>query len=831
MWSNITGAVGAALQQVQKIQNEIENQMDSAVGLEKKPSVSTEAVDAPLSLADVSTVTQVKDVIDSGIKIVDDDIQDKNLGLVTKDTELNHLQTSNDATATSPINDIDLKSDDSHNPSMSSFHRSLSKSTSFVETSVNSQFDQENRVAALYEQKIAMITQEHEDKLRFKLEEAQRESKLYFESILKQQEEVSQQEAKQQIEKEKYLWKQNVENIELTYKQMLQQLEVKYKAKIEQVLENAQFTAVQTKPELEDQDSYNLRIQYENIVTENAALSSSLECLKKENEMLKDTLQTTQQHVFNLSTSKEAESRTLQSRVATLEGIVKDLNVRLENDVGNLLQEKQQLIQAIQQQNEIIAQRERSLETSTQQYSYLQQECIEKEQTIKNLQAVNSAPSSQTKLEEELKKFQDLLKEKQTQLQEFELEGRNLAKKQSEMEQKVRKSKSEMKERDADILKLREHKESCMKTIENMQDVIRNKEAEVSNLQKTIVALQTVNQTASEKVTKLEAEIVSKNDELLNYKRSIENTWAENNEIRKHLNEKTNEINELKKQLGENTSKVFETESTRRDVEQREAILRATSKQYQENLLQQMQEKALIEERLKSEVQEMRLRWQEAVEAREHLTTEIAQVTQPLLKEIQSLQEQLRNKVNFYQENERQLMEKLCKLETLQEQFEHKKTLYEENYSEIKSQLLDSKKNIQQLEQESFLQKQEKEKLLAKVELSIKEKQEFEMVKIQEYLGRIQALQQEIQEMGSKHNSVVHLQLQQYDNMSKEKDAMITQLQRDLKQLRDLRNVDNPVNLQYDSPKKQINSGLDVQADFSSQLSLPSAGTDSNSKG
>jgi len=251
----------------------------------------------------------------------------------------------------------------------------------------------------------------------------------------------------------------------------------------------------------------------------------------------------------------------------------------------------------------------------------------------------------------------------------------------------------------------------------------------------------------------------------------------------------------------------METESSRRDIEQREAILRATSKQYQENLLQQMQEKAMIEEKLKNEIQEVRIRWQEAIEAREHLATEITQVSQPLIKEIQSLQEQLRNKVHFYQENERQLMEKLCKFETMQEQFEHRKTLYEENYAELKSQYMETKKILHQTEQDLYLLHQEKDKLLAKYEAILGEKRELEMSKAQEYNDQIQRHQQIMQELECRHNSLVQSQMEQYEIMSKEKDAMIIQLQNEIKQLQDLNNNinNNQVDNQsiFKTPKKK----------------------------
>ena len=83
----------------------------------------------------------------------------------------------------------------------------------------------------------------------------------------------------------------------------------------------------------------------------------------------------------------------------------------------------------------------------------------------------------------------------------------------------------------------------------------------------------------------------------------------------------------------------METESSRRDIEQREAVLRATSKQLQDSLQRQMGEASVREERLREEVGEMRKRWQEAITSRETLASELGSATAPLLRQISSMQE------------------------------------------------------------------------------------------------------------------------------------------------------------------------------------------------
>ena len=99
--------------------------------------------------------------------------------------------------------------------------------------------------------------------------------------------------------------------------------------------------------------------------------------------------------------------------------------------------------------------------------------------------------------------------------------------------------------------------------------------------------------------------------------------------------------------LGAN--KANETESFRRDLEQREAILRATNKQLQDSLQRQMNESSIREERMREELSETRRRWQEAISSREALASELGGAATPLLRQITALQETLRVKTDNWQ--------------------------------------------------------------------------------------------------------------------------------------------------------------------------------------
>ena len=150
--------------------------------------------------------------------------------------------------------------------------------------------------------------------------------------------------------------------------------------------------------------------------------------------------------------------------------------------------------------------------------------------------------------------------------------------------------------------------------------------------------MQAVSQASQDKLVKLDAELAAKEDELGAQRKALEGAWSEISELKKMISELKAEKDDLQNQIGAGANKVVATESTRRELEQREAILRATNKQLQDSLQRQMSEAVSREER-----------WQEAVSSRESLASEVSGATTPLLRQISSLQESLRVKSEGWQ--------------------------------------------------------------------------------------------------------------------------------------------------------------------------------------
>lgn len=342
---------------------------------------------------------------------------------------------------------------------------------------------------------------------------------------------------------------------------------------------------------------------------------------------------------------------------------------------------------------EVIAERERALETAMTKMHELNQQLESSQGQVQSLKRdvaeKNSRLeqlSSEGDLKPKLKKLQDLLAEKDEKLSAFEVEGQGLSKKQGEYEKLIRQLKKDLKEKGEEVAKLKESKEQFVKAIEEMQEVIRKNEAEISNAAKSMAAVAAVNQASNEKMMRLEAEINARSEELVSQRKALEVAWSESNEAKRVLVEVRAERDELKRQLGEGNSKFMETESSRRDVEQREAILKATSKQLQDSLQRQQSDFAAREERLREEANEMRKRWQEAISSRETLATELASSTAPLLRQISSLQDSIRTKTESWQAMEASLTERAFKAEKLAEAAEKKRIVSDEQLIALKEQ-------------------------------------------------------------------------------------------------------------------------------------------------
>ena len=251
------------------------------------------------------------------------------------------------------------------------------------------------------------------------------------------------------------------------------------------------------------------------------------------------------------------------------------------------------------------------------------------------------------------------------------------------MEKMIRKNKGEMREKDAEISKLKDGREQLVKTIEEMQEIIRRHDSDSTNTSKSISAMQAVSQASMERLAKLEAELSTKNEELTNQKRALDNAWSELADLKRANAEIRAERDSVIKSDGTKEGRILEQETLVRDLEQREAVLRATNKQLQDSLQRQMNDSTAREDRLREEISDARKRWQDAISNRESLASEVGQSTAPLLRQISALQESIKNKTEAWHGIESSLLERALRAESLSEASTYKMKAIEDKYSVV----------------------------------------------------------------------------------------------------------------------------------------------------
>jgi predicted nucleic acid-binding Zn-ribbon protein len=421
------------------------------------------------------------------------------------------------------------------------------------------------------------------------------------------------------------------------------------------------------------------------------------------------------------------------------------------------------------------------LEITQKKVLDLETNILSSETRYKELQNNNN---NDIELKKQYIKLQEVTKNDKEKLAAFEHEGQILAKKQSDMEKEIRKTKTIIKEKDIDIMKLKDSREQLMKAIEEMQELVRKNETEASNATKSLNAMQAVSHASTDKLAKLENELASKINEILSQRTALETAWSDNGELKRALAELKADRDDLRKQLGEGNSKVIETESSRRDVEQREAVLRATNKQLQDSLQRQMQEANTREERLQNETTEMRKRWHDAITSRDNLAAELGSATTPLLRQISTLQESLRIKGENWQSIEISLSERALRAESTAEIAQHKKLLAEDQLTGLKHQI--SILQLKLTDNETIIQANEGlPERLKKIELmSIEKANEFES-KLSLELAQKQNILTTLREIELRYKYDQQENIDNFDRNQKQHELRVSQLNSEIDNLRE----------------------------------------------
>lgn len=647
MWTNLTGVVGAAIQKVR----EIESQLDNAVGVEK-----------PVESNSVSPVTLLPESTDvSPTPSTDDSPNTDNQPVTTRETTNKKMKSKEKISPTSSATNSNIDSEivSSKAKVQDSLATYPNEPQSDVEIKRGSTFpadphasnDQAKQIEDLQTQ-LNRLTESHSNEvsnLINKHEEAVRTMKIQHETEIQ------------------------------TYIQLQTNLQEQIKGlqSDKEVLQSQLRTCLESDTK---NSEFDRAVTQDNSV--DAKYTNRIEELQLQLQEQAHLVSLREQEVLNL----ELQLREQSQLVSQHKNSTEDTRSQLDN-VLHTLQVRESSLESLQSQLAT------SLTDQQRIQTLLEEVTAEKQQLETALKSSNNASTVGGNSSNNLQQLQE-------QLSAYQAEGQKLAKKQSEMEKSVRQSKQQLREKEVEMSKLKESREQLVKVLEQTQDALKKQEAETDKAQKALQAMQAVSAASTDRLTRLEQDLQTSYDEQLATRKALEHAWSELSEAKRAQQEQRGECDDLRKQLGEGASRVLNTESMRREVEQREAVLRATSQQLQDQLQRSMSDAAAREDRLREELSELRRRWQEAVSSREHLASELAAASAPLLRQIAALQEQLRVKTEQWTQVETTLVERAMKSETASEQFEHRRTLLEEQLQSLRLSLAQTESRLSDTQQQ-----------------------------------------------------------------------------------------------------------------------------------
>ena len=705
MWghfANVKDAFGNAVNKVKEIANELENQMDEAVGAEGNYGDDID-IDGGYSVAVPAVTTPLYD--DSTIK--NDKVEIGNSSAIQ-------------SSSSSKSNSSNLNNKKAFSSSPSSSSSSLLSSSD----NLRNLKEMSDRIIELENEnaKLTTTSRHNMNELeKLKSSSFQETEKLrsdlnkYEENELRQQEVILKLETS--LSNEKQNANDKIKELEMTksdrdsLKQELQNLSESLKAiKLEQ----------QQREKGSNKGKGKVKGKGGKDITPEPSPGPDPELIRLKGEV--------EQLQKELSGTKILQDERLQE-IKSLNVNILELKAEVNNKTNSMtkLQESKEEIQSnlttAQRESASLRQKVNDLETTVRDAERRIGE-KEGELSVKDdmLRDAQTGAADRTELAKKLVRYKEQLEDKQKLVAGIEAEAQVLAKKQSDMEKAVRKAKAEGKEKDKEIEKLKERVSQMTQTVSELQGVIRSNESKASDTSKSLSAMQAVSQASTEKMGKLEAEVKSKSDELSSQKKALESAWAEVSELKRTSVELRVERDDLLNRIGEGTSKAQETENSRRDGEQREAVLVATNKQLEESLRRQMSDASTREERLRDEVYDIRRKWQDAVAARESLASELSEATTPLLRQVATLQDTLRVRTEGWQQMESSLSERAIRSETslnkMNEELSKAQRSEEKNVRELQKlneELQSLRTNATTLEKEKAASNEREEKVTAQL--------------------------------------------------------------------------------------------------------------------
>lgn len=280
-----------------------------------------------------------------------------------------------------------------------------------------------------------------------------------------------------------------------------------------------------------------------------------------------------------------------------------------------------------------------------------------------------------------------LLKDKDSQIEAVLSEGRILAEKQSKMEIAMRSLRKNLKDSQAEVEKLKMSHEEEIQNVKALKEKLDKVVlSEKDNVEKVINL-----KIANERLLK---ELKSKENEVSELETKFQEIFNRNKILETEISQLREEHFSVTRSISETERKLQERENCVKGREERESILLNSVQDLRLQIEQQQQKSSAREADLLKEIAEIRHKFELSEKRNEELVASIPDATKPLLRQIESLQAQLRTRGENWESLESMLREEIRNTETRARSLENQKKDTELSLIQLRSELSSLKNEL-----------------------------------------------------------------------------------------------------------------------------------------
>ncbi|KAF1318625.1 Transcription factor tmf, tata element modulatory factor, partial [Globisporangium splendens] len=323
----------------------------------------------------------------------------------------------------------------------------------------------------------------------------------------------------------------------------------------------------------------------------------------------------------------------------------------------------------------------------------------------------------------DLQAMQNALSDKDEKLKALLEEGQALSIKQAQFEQRVRQLRKEKNEEEEMRLKIESQYEAITAQFQDQSAKLKGVEEENKKYAQQLRQLQAAVDTVTAQLTKSESTVAT-------YEKQMEQLKSEVEQLSQSNNDRQQELDALRDANHSNEA----LSSEKAELEQTIHFLHQSLRDLEEESIRR-------EEMARSEIADLKKKWQDAVSRVDMMGQSVSEATQPLLRQIHALQEDQRARQETWKATEAALQLRIQQGIDLRRDAEAVQVQKEEEIHALQTRIESAEKELKRRESELMREK---------------EKYESTSTREHELRAQLDAMQAEIDEWKVKYNAEVH---------------------------------------------------------------------------